>query len=179
MQSEWYLGPQGQPVDLTKASAPRPPRTSWSSTASPTSTRTAPIEVGTGERNRIFVLNAGPSVDSSFHIVGTIFDTVIKEGVHLTKGNDGSWGSQAMDLSPAQGGIVEFTTAEDGLYPMVTHAFNFVGRGALGLSRQVTATRPTDSLVRSRKRDPADDVRRVFLCAAGSAVGVQLDEIAG
>lgn len=23
--------------------------------------------------------------------------------------------------------------AEDGLYPMVTHAFNFVGRGALGL----------------------------------------------
>jgi nitrite reductase (NO-forming) len=58
---------------------------------------------------------------------------VIKEGVHLTKGNDGSWGSQAMDLSPAQGGIVEFTTAEDGLYPMVTHAFNLVGRGALGL----------------------------------------------
>jgi hypothetical protein len=74
-----------------------------------------------------------PVVDSSFHIVGTIFDTVIKEGVHLTKGNDGSWGSQAMDLSPAQGGIVEFTTAEDGLYPMVTHAFNLVGRGALGL----------------------------------------------
>ena len=40
--------------------------------------------------------------------------------------------SQAVDLSPAQGAIVEFTTAEDGLYPIVTHAFNFVGRGALG-----------------------------------------------
>ena len=51
----------------------------------------------------------------------------------LTKGNAGNWGSQAVDLSPAQGAIVEFTTAEDGLYPMVTHAFNFVGRGALGL----------------------------------------------
>jgi nitrite reductase (NO-forming) len=38
-----------------------------------------------------------------------------------------------MDLSPAQGGIVEFTFAEDGQYPMVTHAFNFVGRGALGI----------------------------------------------
>ena len=38
-----------------------------------------------------------------------------------------------MDLSPAQGAIIEFTTAEDGLYPIVTHAFNFVGRGALGL----------------------------------------------
>ena len=74
-----------------------------------------------------------PSVDSSFHIVGTIFDTVTKEGVALKRGNEGNWGSQAMDLAPAQGGYVEFTTAEDGLYPIVTHAFNFVGRGALGL----------------------------------------------
>jgi nitrite reductase (NO-forming) len=65
--------------------------------------------------------------------VGTIFDSVIKEGVQLQRGNDGAWASQAMDLAPAQGGIVEFVTAEDGLYPMVTHAFNFVGRGALGL----------------------------------------------
>ena len=51
----------------------------------------------------------------------------------LDKGNAGNWGAQAVDLSPAQGAIVEFTTAEDGLYPIVTHAFNFVGRGALGL----------------------------------------------
>jgi nitrite reductase (NO-forming) len=93
----------------------------------------APLLVETGERVRIFVLNAGPSVDSSFHIVGTIFDTVIKEGVQLVKGNAGSWGSQAVDLAPAQGAIVEFTAAEDGLYPVVTHAFNLVGRGALGL----------------------------------------------
>jgi len=92
-----------------------------------------PIEIGTGERVRVFVLNAGPSVDSSFHVVGTIFDTVIKEGVELTRDNPGRWGSQAVDLAPAQGAIVEFTMAEDGLYPIVTHAFNFVGRGALGL----------------------------------------------
>ena len=92
-----------------------------------------PIQIGTGERVRIFLLDAGPNIDSSFHIVGTIFDTVIKEGIHLLRGNDGSWGSQAVDLSPAQGAIVEFQTAEDGKYPMVTHAFNFVGRGALGL----------------------------------------------
>jgi len=82
---------------------------------------------------RIFVLNAGPSVDSSFHIVGTIFHTVIKEGVVLTRDNSGNYGAQAVDLAPAQGAIVEFSTAEDGMYPIVTHAFNFVGRGALGL----------------------------------------------
>jgi nitrite reductase (NO-forming) len=133
VQSEWYLGPQKEPSDLTKASAaaPAPDFVVFNGVAN--QYKDGPIQVGTGETNRIFVLNAGPSVDSSFHIVGTIFDTVIREGVQLTKGNAGNWGSQAMDLAPAQGGIVEFTTAEDGLYPIVTHAFNFVGRGALGI----------------------------------------------
>lgn len=56
-----------------------------------------------------------------------------RRGVTLTKGNAGTWGSQPDDLAPAQGAIVEFMTAKDGLHPMVTHAFNFVGRGALGL----------------------------------------------
>jgi nitrite reductase (NO-forming) len=133
VQSEWYLGAQGEPIDLTKAAAaaPAPDFVVFNGVASQYLDN--PMQVGTGESNRIFVLDAGPSVDSSFHIVGTIFNTVIKEGVHLSKGNAGNWGAQAMDLSPAQGGIVEFTTAEDGQYPVVTHAFNFVGRGALGL----------------------------------------------
>ena len=51
----------------------------------------------------------------------------------LAEGNDGNWGSQAVDLSPAQGAIIEMRFDEDGLYPIVTHAFNFVGKGALGL----------------------------------------------
>ena len=133
VQSEWYLGPQGQPSSLAKASAaaPAPDFVVFNGVANQYAD--GPIEIPTGERVRAFVLNAGPSVDSSYHIVGTIFDSVVKEGVELAAGNPGSWGAQAMDLSPAQGGIVEFTFAEDGMYPMVTHAFNFVGRGALGL----------------------------------------------
>ena len=133
VQSEWYLGEQGQPADLTKAmaAAPAPDYVMFNGVAN--QYVDAPLKVETGERVRIFVLDAGPSIDSSFHIVGTIFNTVIKEGIALHEGNEGNWGAQAVDLSPAQGAIVEFTTAEDGLYPMVTHAFNFVGRGALGL----------------------------------------------
>ena len=133
VQSEWYLGRQGQITDLAKAGAgaPAPDCVVFNGVAD--QYLDAPLEVGTGERVRIFVLNAGPNIDSSFHIVGTIFDTVRKEGIALQAGNPGNWGSQAMDLSPAQGGYVEFATAEDGLYPIVTHAFNFVGRGALGL----------------------------------------------
>ncbi len=133
VQSEWYLGPQGEVSDLGKATSanPAPDFVMFNGVANQYVDN--PIEIATGERVRIFLLDAGPSIDSSFHIVGTIFDTVTKEGIHLIPGNDGRWGSQAVDLSPAQGAIIEFQAAEDGLYPMVTHAFNFVGRGALGL----------------------------------------------
>ncbi|MER3418761.1 MAG: nitrite reductase [Chloroflexota bacterium] len=133
VQSEWYLGPQGQPADYLKASAaaPAPDFVVFNGVAN--QYKDHPLHVDTGKRVRIFVLDAGPNVDSSFHVVGTIFDTVIKEGIALRPGNAGNWGSQAVDLAPAQGAIVEFKPAEDGLYPMVTHAFNFVGRGALGL----------------------------------------------
>ena len=133
VQSEWYLGPQQQVTDLAKASAgaPSPDFVVWNGVANQYADN--PIQVPVGDTVRVFVLNAGPSVDSSFHVVGTIFHSVIKEGVHLVEGNEGNWGSQAVDLSPAQGAIVEMRFAEDGLYPIVTHAFNYVGKGALGL----------------------------------------------
>jgi len=133
VQSEWYLGPQGEPASLTKAAgaAPAPDFVLFNGVAN--QYKDNPIQIATGKRVRLFILDAGPSIDSSFHIVGTIFDRVIKEGVELAIDNPGRFGSQAVDLSPAQGAMVEFTMAEDGLYPIVTHAFNFVGRGALGL----------------------------------------------
>jgi nitrite reductase (NO-forming) len=133
VQSEWYLGPQGEPVSLSKAATgnPAPDYVVWNGVANQYLDN--PLQVETGDRVRIFVLNTGPSIDSSFHVVGTIFSSVIKEGVHLSLGNPGNFASQAVDLSPAQGAIIEMVMPEDGLYPMVTHAFNFVGRGALGL----------------------------------------------
>jgi nitrite reductase (NO-forming) len=85
------------------------------------------------ERVRVWVLDAGPSENSSFHIVGTIFDTVFKEGTYLIEPDGRRAGSQALDLQPAQGGFVEFTFDEAGLYPIVTHKFANVGKGALGL----------------------------------------------
>ncbi len=133
VQTEWYLGPQGEPASLVKASAgaPAPDYVVFNGVANQYLDN--PIQIETGKTVRVFILDAGPSIDSSFHIVGTIFDRVIKEGIELERGNAGNWGSQAVDLSPAQGAIVEFKMAEDGLYPIVTHAFNFVGRGALGV----------------------------------------------
>jgi nitrite reductase (NO-forming) len=133
VQSEWYLAGQAQPASYTKAAAaaPAPDLVVFNGVAA--QYKDHPLAVGTGEKVRVFLLDAGPNIDSSFHIVGTIFNTVIKEGIALIPGNSGGYGSQAVDLSPAQGAIIEFTTAEDGLYPVVTHAFNFVGLGAIGL----------------------------------------------
>ena len=42
-------------------------------------------------------------------------------------------GAQVLDLQPAQVGFVEFTFDEPGLYPIVTHKFANVAKGALGL----------------------------------------------
>ncbi len=133
VQSEWYLGPQGDLTSLEKAATgnPAPDFVVFNGVANQYMDN--PITTKTNGRVRIFLLDAGPNIDSSFHIVGTIFDTVTKEGFQLLAGNAGGWGSQAVDLSPAQGTIIELSPKEDGLYPIVTHAFNFVGRGALGL----------------------------------------------
>ena len=93
-----------------------------------------PIRVEPEQRVRIWVLDQGPSENSSFHVIGTIFDTVYKEGYYLLRvGDSNSGGSQALDLQPAQGGFVEFTFDEAGLYPFVTHKFASASKGAPGV----------------------------------------------
>lgn len=133
VQSELYLGPQGKEGDLTKMQNEDFDAVVfngyWNQYAFD------PIDVEANERIRVWVIDDGPSENSAFHIVGTIFDTVWKEGSYLLRPDDRRGGSQVLDLQPAQGGFVEFTLAEEGFYPMVTHKFSNVGKGALGLFR--------------------------------------------
>jgi nitrite reductase (NO-forming) len=131
IQSELYLGPQGQPGDLAKMKAFTPDAVVFNEYVN--QYKFHPIRVEPNERIRVWVLDAGPSENSSFHIVGTIFDTVFKEGTYLLQPDARQGGSQALDLQPAQGGFVEFSLAEKGLYLMVTHKFVNVGKGALGV----------------------------------------------
>jgi nitrite reductase (NO-forming) len=90
-----------------------------------------------GERVRFWVLAAGPNRLSSFHIVGSQFDTVYFEGSYLLKrGQDAfgtqSGGSQVLGLLPAQGGFVEMVFPEAGHYPVVSHLMVDAERGAHG-----------------------------------------------
>ena len=94
----------------------------------------APIEdVEPGERVRMWVMNNGPSENSSFHVIGTIFDTVYKEGSYrLHPDEDAPGGAQVIDLQPSTGGFVEFTFDTDGVYTFVDHKFANVPKGAVG-----------------------------------------------
>ena len=42
--------------------------------------RRHPLKVDEGDRVRLFVMNAGPSLRSDFHVVGAIFDRVYPDG---------------------------------------------------------------------------------------------------
>ena len=128
-QGEIYTGEQNKPGDLTKMLNDEWDAVVFNGYVNQYLHR--PIRVEPNERVRAWVLDGGPSENSSFHIVGTIFDTVYKEGNYLLK--PGVGGSQALDLQPAQGGFVEFTFKEAGLYPIVTHKFSNASQGALGL----------------------------------------------
>lgn len=131
VQSELYLGPMGAPGDLKKMQSE-----SWDAVVFNgyvNQYRHSPIRVEPNERVRVWVLDAGPSENSAFHVVGTVFDTVFKEGTYLLRPDQRRGGAQVLDLQPAQGGFVEMSFAEPGLYPIVTHKFANVGKGALGL----------------------------------------------
>ena len=145
VQHEYYLGPQGEPGDLGKMArtAAEPDLVVFNGVADQYAAE--PIEVGVEDTVRAFVLNNGPSVDTSFHVVGTIFDRVVKEGVELSADNPGRYGSQAVDLAPAQGAYVEFSLATDGLYPIVDHAFNHASAGALGMFKAGDGGPETDA----------------------------------
>jgi nitrite reductase (NO-forming) len=131
VQSELYLGPEAQPGDLTKMEHDQWDAVVFNGYYSQYSH--APIRVEPGERIRAWVLDAGPSENSSFHVVGTIFDTVYFEGRYELRPGPEHGGSQALALQPAQGGFVEFSLPEPGFYPIVTHKFSNVGKGASGL----------------------------------------------
>lgn len=95
----------------------------------------APLAVEVGDRVRFFVVNAGPSLSSDFHVVGAIFDRVYPDG-----NPDNALEKVQTYPVPAGGGAVFETTFEEGAsgegtYAFVTHAFADADKGALGLIR--------------------------------------------
>jgi nitrite reductase (NO-forming) len=88
-----------------------------------------PIKVRAGEPIRIFVVNAGPNVYSTFHVVGAIFDA----GYFNANPENKIVGLQTMGVGPGDGIAVELVLKEPGVYPAVNHMFGHAAHGAIAL----------------------------------------------
>ncbi|HHW83208.1 MAG TPA: multicopper oxidase domain-containing protein, partial [Actinomycetales bacterium] len=143
VQGESYLGPEGGESDAEALAGGAHDLVHFN--GYPFQYRHEPLEVGVDERIRIWVLDAGPNVASSFHVVGGQFDTVWMEGEYrLRPGGDAAGdgvgsggGAQALGLLPAQGGFVELSLPEVGNYPFVSHIMSDAEKGAHGILRVV------------------------------------------
>jgi len=103
------------------------------------------LNVNVGETVRLYVGNAGPSLASSFHVIGEIFDKVHVEGGTFINEN------VATTLIPAGGAaIVEFKCETPGSLTLVDHSiFRAFNKGALA---QIKVTGKEDESIYSHKQ---------------------------
>ncbi len=88
-----------------------------------------PILGKPGDYVRIYFLNAGPNLVSTFHIVGIIWDFAYWQGNPVNK----QVGGQTVTAGPSDSWVIEFRIPPDeGSYLMLSHAVGSTDRGALG-----------------------------------------------
>ncbi len=88
-----------------------------------------PLVAKPDELIRLWVMNAGPTLTTAFHVIGALFDHVYADGNPTNVLN----GIQTYNVPPGGGALFELRIPETGLYPFVTHSFAYTGRGAVGV----------------------------------------------
>jgi nitrite reductase (NO-forming) len=106
-----------------------------------------------GDKVRIYFGVGGPSLTSSFHVIGEIFDKVYTEGGASFQQN------VQTTMVPAGGSaIVEFQVQVPGGYAIVDHSlFRAFNQGAVGM---LDVKGPEDKLVYSGKQEDSGEERR-------------------
>lgn len=130
VQGEFYLKSEGDSIytlDMDKAVLRQPQYVTFNGQYK--KHVQDPLKVKAGDRVRLYVLNVGPNLPSSFHIVGTLFDKVWMDG----NPDNELRGMQTVLLGSSNGAIVEFIAPEAGSYHFVDHNFASVEQGALGI----------------------------------------------
>jgi nitrite reductase (NO-forming) len=129
--SEWYLDSDGidKPANLAmaKARAMMPDWTTFNGYANQYVTH--PLTAKPGETVRFWVLAAGPTLDTNFHVVGTILDRAWVDG-DMTRFERNV---QTVSIPSAGGAVFDVKIDDPGLYPFVSHAFAHVDLGQVGL----------------------------------------------
>ncbi len=129
VQGELYVGKPGETTQVAKMREGRPD--GWMFNGAAAQYDHAPLTARKGERVRVWVVAAGPASGTAFHIVGTQFDAVYKEGAYLLRRDDDG-AAQVLDLAAAQGGFAEAVFPEPGRYPFVDHDMRHAESGAHG-----------------------------------------------
>jgi len=97
------------------------------------------LQAKVGESIRIFFLNAGPNLDSSFHVIGGILDKVYVEGSIVSP----PLLNVQTTLVPAGGAVmVEFTAEVPAKLNLVDHSLFRINRGAIGMINVAGAPNP-------------------------------------
>jgi len=130
--SEWYLDSDGlsKPAqfNMDKAHARQPDWMTFNGYAGQYVKH--PLTAKPGETVRFWVVDAGPSIDTDFHIVGTILD---RAWVNAGMTNKPLENVQTVAVPAGGGGVFDVNIDKPGLYPFVSHAFAAVDQGQVGL----------------------------------------------
>jgi nitrite reductase (NO-forming) len=131
VSGEWYLEGDGktQPatLDFEAARQIRPDYVTFNGYAN--QYKDSPLTAEVGDTVRFYVVDAGPSLDTDFHVVGAILDRV-----YLDSTTTNVLQGVQTQLVPAGGGMVFDVKFRDrGIFPFVSHAFAAVDMGEVGL----------------------------------------------
>lgn len=88
-----------------------------------------PLVAKPNELIRLWVVDAGPTLETDFHVIGALFDHVYPDGNPTNQLN----GMQTYGIPPGGGAMFELRIPEEGSYPFVTHAFAYTGLGSVGV----------------------------------------------
>ena len=132
VSGEWYLNAPGDKapaaLDMVKARQMTPDWVTWNGYAGQYVKH--PFEAHPGHTTRFYVVDAGPSFDTDFHVVGTVLQRAWVNGDVV---DPPQHGIQTATVPAGGSGIFDVTIAKPGLYPFVTHSFASVDMGAVGL----------------------------------------------
>jgi nitrite reductase (NO-forming) len=132
VSGEWYLNAPGlkrpAALDMVKAHQMTPDWVTWNGYAGQYVAH--PLTAHPGHTVRFYVVDAGPSLNTDFHVVGTLLN---RAWVDAAVTDPPEHGVQTVTVPAGGGGIFDVTIDKPGLYPFVTHSFASVDMGAVGL----------------------------------------------
>jgi nitrite reductase (NO-forming) len=132
VSSEWYLNAPGTGaaanLDLTKAEQMTPDWVTFNGYAA--QYKTHPLTSEPGQTVRFWVVDAGPSLNTEFHVVGTILR---RAWINADLVDAPQHNIQTAVVPAGGGGVFDVTIPKAGVYPFVSHSFASVMLGEVGL----------------------------------------------